>query len=229
MKILNLIVLVLFLMSSCSSDKGDDVGLVAWFPFNGDAMNLVDSSNAHVQGAILTTDRFGRENSAYYFDGKVSAIWTELEKAPESQSPQTYSWWFYTDTLQTYSIELGAGNMIVLVDPESGSGIQFGFRGPGYNTKGLDVWKWGGGTILEIEPPASGSWHHAVYTFDGNIHRYYMDGLAISTSVEPPQHGKPTVLMFGNYPTGDQFLKGKLDDVRIYDRALTGSEVIQLN
>jgi len=222
-------IIVLILMSSCSSDMRDiDRGLIAWFPFNGNAVNMADSNCSILGEAILTADRFDRENSAYYFDGMGSVIWTTLESAPEYQSPQTISWWFYTDTLQTFAEDMGAGNMIVLVNPESGTGLQFGFRGPGYETKGFDVWKWGGGTILEIEQPSSRTWHHCAYTFDGKTHRFYMDGQEIKTSSESPQSGKPTILMFGNYPSGYQFLKGKLDDIRIYNRALASSEVIQL-
>lgn len=178
-----------------------------------------------IEEAVITADRFNRENSAYYFDGISSVIWTTLESAPEYKSPQTFSWLFYTDTLQTFTKDLGASNMLVLVDPECGTVIQFGFRGPGYVTKGLDVWKWGGGTILETEQPLSRTWHHCVYTFDGNTHHFYLDGQETGTSNESPQSGKPSILMFGNYPSGDQFLKGKLNDIRIYNRALVSSEV----
>ena len=44
--------------------------LVAYFPFNGNADDFRDyNNNGEVNGAILTSDRFGRENSAYLFNG----------------------------------------------------------------------------------------------------------------------------------------------------------------
>jgi hypothetical protein len=50
-------------------------GLVAYYPFNGNAKD--ESGNGHdgiVNGATLTTDRFGWESQAYSFDGKNNSI-----------------------------------------------------------------------------------------------------------------------------------------------------------
>lgn len=50
-------------------------GLVAYFPFNGNANDA--SGNGHngtVYGATLTTNRFGNPNGAYYFDGSSAYI-----------------------------------------------------------------------------------------------------------------------------------------------------------
>ena len=50
-------------------------GLVAYYPFNGNAND--ESGNGHhgiVNGATLTTDRFGRSNTAYEFDGENDFI-----------------------------------------------------------------------------------------------------------------------------------------------------------
>ena len=44
--------------------------LIAFFPFNGNANDESgNGNNGTVNGASLTTDRFGNSNSAYYFDG----------------------------------------------------------------------------------------------------------------------------------------------------------------
>ena len=37
--------------------------------------------------------------------------------------------------------------------------------------------------------------------------------------------GAPNLLMFGNYPGGDQYFAGKLDEIRIYNRALSSVEI----
>ena len=45
-------------------------GLVGYFPFCSNAIDeSVNSNDGVVFGATLTTDRFGNQNSAYYFDG----------------------------------------------------------------------------------------------------------------------------------------------------------------
>ena len=48
---------------------------------------------------------------------------------------------------------MDAGNMIALVDTVQAIGLQFGFKAPDYRTKGLDIWNWGGVTILETQMP----------------------------------------------------------------------------
>ncbi|MDR1813996.1 MAG: C10 family peptidase [Tannerella sp.] len=50
-------------------------GLVAYFPFNGNANDASGNGNhGTVHGATLTTDRFGKANNAYYFDGNSAYI-----------------------------------------------------------------------------------------------------------------------------------------------------------
>ena len=45
-------------------------GLVAWYPFNGNANDESGNENhGTVNGATLTADRFGNVNGAYSFDG----------------------------------------------------------------------------------------------------------------------------------------------------------------
>lgn len=50
-------------------------GLVAYYPFNGNANDASGNNiNAVTTNATLTTDRIGTSNSAYYFDGATSYI-----------------------------------------------------------------------------------------------------------------------------------------------------------
>ena len=45
-------------------------GLVGWWPFNGNANDESgNNNNGTVNGATLTSDRFGNANKAYSFDG----------------------------------------------------------------------------------------------------------------------------------------------------------------
>ena len=52
-------------------------GLVAWYPFNGNANDESGNGNGHdgvVNGATLTDDRFGNVLSAYYLNGQTDYI-----------------------------------------------------------------------------------------------------------------------------------------------------------
>jgi len=230
MKTQNAIIFILYLLVSCTTSINDiDSGLIAYYPFDGNARDI-KGGNGYLKSdmAVLTTDRFGMKNSAYDFNGSTSSLFVNVDNIPAMDSAKTISWWYFSEAMPIYDLELGAENMIVLVDSTAGIGIQFGFRASGYKTKGFDTWQWGGGTFLDMDYPEFGSWHHCIYTYDGNTHKFYLDGEKISSSTVKPKSGVPNLLMFGNYPGGDQFYKGKLDEVRIYNRALTQSEVKNL-
>ena len=221
------ILLIISVSYSCTDSLNN--GLVAFYPFNGNANDESgNSNNCEVKGAGLTTNRFGESNSAYYFDGNSDMIYTNISNMPDLLSPHSVSWWFEIDSVQTYSDPLGAGNMFALVDTLAGIGVQSGFRAPAYQTSGFDVWKWGGGTFLKIKFPDKLKWHHCIYLFDGKSHRFYLDGKEADNSTVSPCRGIPKILMFGNYPSGSQYFRGKLDDIYIYKRILNPEEITRL-
>lgn len=218
------IALMLLVHLSCS--KSIDDGLVAYYSFNGDTKDHSGNQNHAVNdGADLINDRFGQPNRAYHFDGERSMMLANVKNMPPVNSPQSFSWWYQTREEPSFLDELGADNMIALVDTTENIGIQFGFRAPGYQSLGYDSWNWGGGTLLEAARPLVGQWHHCVYTYDGTTHRFFINGIETSKSAASTQHGTPDMLMFGNYPSGNQYYAGAMDEIRIYNRALDQDEI----
>jgi hypothetical protein len=77
----------------------------------------------------------------------------------------------------------------------------------------------------------NGQWHHGVVTFDGSILRLYVDGVQVATSSTP---GTPETV--GNHPLkigansriADDLFTGSLDEVGIWNRALTTTEITNL-
>jgi len=204
-------------------------GLAAHYTFDGNASDRSgNGNNGVIEGAHLTEDRFGNNESAYWFDGVRSAISANVKNLPTINSPLSFSWWFYIDSLPVFTTRSGAQNMIVLANRTEGIGIQVGFRSPGYGTLGFDTWIWGGGTLLQINPPEAKKWYHCVYTFDGSTHRFYINAKEITSSDSKIRQGVPSQLMFGNYPSGNQYFKGKLDDILIYNRTIAESEIGRL-
>ncbi|MFA6050579.1 MAG: LamG domain-containing protein [Candidatus Paceibacterota bacterium] len=75
------------------------------------------------------------------------------------------------------------------------------------------------------------NWHHVVYAYDGSAWRGYRDGAEIfSTSRTFSLGTSAKQLVLGGFTSAaaDQFYNGSLDDVRIYNRALTATEVTSL-
>jgi hypothetical protein len=74
-------------------------GLIASYPFNGNANDESGNGNiGTVNGATLTTDRFGKANSAYSFDGVSSYIQT-LILGPTGNTSRAFSFWVKTGQL----------------------------------------------------------------------------------------------------------------------------------
>lgn len=74
-------------------------GLVGWWPFNGNANDeSVNANSGTVNGATLTTDRFGNGNSAYYFNG---GNWIEISSnglnGIYNNDSRSISFWAYIE------------------------------------------------------------------------------------------------------------------------------------
>ncbi len=68
-------------------------GLVGYWPFNGNANDQTpNGNNGTVNGATLTTDRFGNNNSAYSFDG-ISNYITVMDNNVFNMQNFTISTW----------------------------------------------------------------------------------------------------------------------------------------
>lgn len=75
----------------------------------------------------------------------------------------------------------------------------------------------------------AGNWYHIVGTFDGTQLRLYVNGQVVASSNfagSIPSYGQHVQL--GKYDQLNSFLPGTIDDVRIYGRALSETEVFKL-
>lgn len=77
--------------------------------------------------------------------------------------------------------------------------------------------------------PVDGNWHHLAMTFDGTTVRAYIDGTLDDThSYTGTIDSNDNTLKIGNAAGADWTTDGKIDDVRIYKRALSESEIKEL-
>ena len=74
--------------------------------------------------------------------------------------------------------------------------------------------------------PAVGQWQHVAATYDGTVARIYIDGAQTASTTFTGNVGNSNTWRIGAYgsPAGN-FFDGLVDNVRIYDRALTASEI----
>ena len=202
----------------------DREGLVAYWPFDGDANDA--SGNGHhgtVHGATLTTDRYGEDERAYAFDGVDDFI-------SVSDSPD---------------FDIGAGEMTVLLWIFHQAGNKW--KGIVSHTDGLkatDGWMWtldhlrGGVVVVCMDgidhlfrplPPLD-TWVHLAFVKKGSMITSYVDGVAQGNPIDHRKSindsdGELRIGMEGS-TWGENFFLGKIDDVRLYNRALTADEIL---
>lgn len=194
-------------------------GLVAYYPFNGNANDASGNGlNGTVVGATLTTDRFGNANAAYGFNGSSSTI--TFSPPPLTQVDNwTLSAWINP-------ANFWQGSYPVLV------GYDTGLNGDGYGFFLL-----GSSTLLGIfsgvnwfssgySMPATNRWYHVVMLRESGTTKFFVGGIQTVNTFSTTPH-PPTAFTIGS-ATGYGFFNGQVDDVRIYNRALSDSEVGQL-
>jgi hypothetical protein len=74
-----------------------------------------------------------------------------------------------------------------------------------------------------------GTWHHIALTYDGSHRRHYIDGVLTAERAEAGPIGTNTSpLRFGSDVNWDVTPDLRLDEARLWDRALTASEINQV-
>jgi hypothetical protein len=203
------------------------MGLVGDYPFSGNAKDMSMSKNdGMVYGATLTKDRFGKENSAYYFDGMSYIIF------PAKNIENNYysiSAWIKIKELPTES-QSAAG----ILDIGNDGGDQFlyvaskfGFSMINY-VKNNSPMNYSIGTLPKIE-----TWYHLTVTRDDKYLIFYINGelkgLMTVQGFLPSYSTNPVGTIGGRLNGNKQFFNGTIDDVKIYSRALAETEVISLH
>lgn len=203
--------------------------LVAYYPFNGNANDESGNNNdGVVNGAKLTNDRFGKSNSAYEFNGKNNTIdIPNSNKLDFSDDKLTLSFWMkstdqsYGEYINKYS---GLGKTV------SGFMIAFGSNSIYYmyaDAKTTGGW---GGTESTL---SSNIWIHIVVTTDNGYDKLYINGKISNTSKQKHNYhigSNNQKLRFGAGPIQNvgKYYNGSFDDIRIYNIAITDSEVLSL-
>lgn len=197
-------------------------GLLGYWPFNGNAKD--ESGNnmtATVVGAALTQDRYGSPSRAYSFDGN-DYIKTSINSIKDSL---TFSLWYKSNA----SIPGHPGLISSRFADGKLTGLLFIEE-----LKNMLVFDMIGGnpthrTQIQIDNPYDGKWHNIVSTYDKESVKIYFDGiLKISQKIklDVPIVAAPIYFGLDNLVGADnRYWRGQLDDIRIYNRALSQEEI----
>ena len=192
-------------------------GLVGWWPFNSNANDESgNGNNGTVNGATLTTDRFGVADKAYSFDGVNDYVSTFR---PGYLSFSISIWYKVTGPILPLSYPLVDGF-------DSYYDLYFTNQGLFYASfTGLNQYS----NIYCGLSLTQDQWKHLVLVYNNNVINIYSNSDLVGTYNVQSLTGTAGNHFFGASLTGtDQFLKGSLDDIGIWNRPLTACEIKDL-
>ncbi|PCH97183.1 MAG: hypothetical protein COB85_02875 [Bacteroidetes bacterium] len=205
-------------------------GLVANYPFNGNTNDQTSNNNdgSITGGVTLTTDRFGRTDSAYAFDGSGYITIPDAASLKPSLAVSTCAWVFLSDT-STWP-HVVSKRYSTTTDPWTSYGL--GTNNWGTNT----AWSFGvsngtSGSLVysdEVTGVILNQWVFLVGTYDGTYVNLYVNGKLVRKEAQTGSIGYSTMaLTIGTAVSGQNF-NGKIDDVLIYNRALDPCEILEI-
>jgi hypothetical protein len=228
----------IFLLDSTSLQAAPTQGLVAYYPLNGNANDMSGNArNGTATGTSPTTNKFGDPNTALFLNGITDLITLPIQQNGVLKC--TYSVWFKTSA---------GGVLLGTSAPSNLPSLVLGVvtTGTGGAGVGQAIWVADAAHVSVGHQPVSiyndNQWHHFVGVFDsvaGQLNpaqfRLYIDGKLVikSHSVNPPNApiNNSAFMRIGSnqrwVATGGNFT-GSIDDVRIYDKALTAEEVQEI-
>lgn len=208
-------------------------GLVAYYPLDGNANDESGyGNNGSIEGTVtLAVDRFSSASNSYNFQGSglISIPHNDSFSISDSNALTVSAWIYRTD--------------------DGTSGHILGKRPPGELTYNWQIhfesrvpWTFdfpegtsfvsgtGVGTNVGCRSgtnPASREWVQVVGIYDHGNWSLYQDGVLVTTGTGSPHPDANTPLQIGSSGGFLPFI-GHIDDVRIYNRALSAQEVANL-
>jgi len=221
-------VMVMVLLTTDAAFAGIEDGLVADWPFNGNANDETGNGNdGTVYGALLTTDRFGNPNSAYSFDGINDYIRVASDSSLNVQNITMSGWVKVNDaTPATHNFVLNRK----MSEPGTYTLVLSSTTNEWAATIRLDGSE---NTIRHAysDNVATTDWTHIAGTYDGDKLQIYVNTnlqVDIDDTDGSIDTDNPGVLLIGAHPDAASYFNGTIDDVRIYDRVLSEAEIRDL-
>lgn len=214
-----------------------DSGLIGCWPFNGNANDYSGNGNhGTVYGAILTEDRFGSKNSAYYLDGINDYIAVNKKSSFEfGSSDFSVSIWAYQYDNHTDYNGAIIGVWYSGIGPSKNEWIIWSGDSDGYPyfclENSVNIYKSVSKTYFELK-----NWNHlvAIRSIDSLL-LYYNEKKVSSSYIGTLSSNNTSFdLLMGTIhkafdnPGRNVYANVSLDDIRIYNRAISQDEISAL-
>lgn len=198
-------------------------GLLGYYPFTGNANDVsANAANLTNNNAVLTADRFGTANAAYSFNGiNQNLINSSPNFTFNPASSFTISFWYNRNSTSVNGVLImnatnAAGNFIWL--------FQAGATNSQYGTnKQQFAWIWAQTTST------TSAWTHIVCVYNAGAMTLYKNNVQVATGTYTHTNVTSANLpLYVGRGVGGDFYNGKMDDIGIWNRALTACEINDL-
>jgi hypothetical protein len=201
--------------------------LAAYYPFNGNAQNYLGYGVEGIPSNVTpTADRNGTANSAYLFNGVNSSIALN-QPFSSTYGPFAIAFWAQATSsapMTALSVTAGGstGSSLDILFNAPGAAVQVYLNGSALSGLGVA----GTGALTD------GKWHFVVLQGTGTELEMFVDGVSAGTAASNNAifFGIGSVVQFGCGSGASaavaNFWNGALDDVQIYEEALTPAEVL---
>jgi peptidoglycan hydrolase-like protein with peptidoglycan-binding domain len=200
-------------------------GLVGYWKFDEKKGHAVsDSSSSHNDGSIVGVGSWGsgKINNAVTLDGAsyISVVGNNL---PIGNSSYTISAWFKTDGYHGAQGIIGWGGW---GDERRTNALRLSFEGECPNSYGFRNYWWSADLDACVDTNIfDNEWHLIVAEYDGATRRIFLDGNMVAQDIpganDVPYSNNAQI----GITNGVEPFEGSLDDIRVYNRALSDSEI----
>jgi PKD repeat protein len=201
---------------------GSNEGLVAAYGFEEDSGSMVaDASGKGNHGTIKEAIRIinGRYGKALKFDGVNDWVTVNDSASLDLSTGLTLEAW-------VYPLSQSNGGNTVILKQASGAQVYALYSEEDVNLPVSYINDGGYRSVVGPNRLPANTWTHLVATYDASYQRLYVNGVEVAKSARNTliQQSNGVLRIGGNSLWGEYF-HGYIDEVRIYNRALSASEV----
>ena len=203
-------------------------GLVDWWPGDGNASDIVGGLN----GILANGTGFaaGEVGQAFSFNGTNQYVTNSMPGLTNITNSFTMEFWAYPTAARAVTLETttgisGISNQRYAIYPNwgndaAGVGVSVG-------TNGVSVFEHGAvylPSILVYNTPIIG-WTHIAVVYSNQQPSLYLNGVLVHTGLKSPRPYSYPSTSLGEFGTVYGYYAGLLDEVSIYNRSLSPSEI----
>lgn len=203
-------------------------GLVVYFDtgnsksYTSGSATCTDISNTGNNGSLVNSPTFdGNNGGSIVLNGSSQVINIANNSTLNVTSQISLEAWIYPTKNSGYQ------NVISKSSSAASNGYIYPRTDNGW-TQSVFYLNVGGWSTLSATWPSINRWHHTIGTYDGSNMRIYINGMqAASKSQTGTISTNTNQLVIGNQPAYNEYYGGRIGIIKMYNRALTTTEVLQ--